>query len=143
MLSVRSAALSTELGEGPFLAAADAEASSRRPPRAYGAFAAVLRTLPQGEPGSLLSHYAADDFGLLVAPEGAGELVARALHGLETTIREFYDAADLSAGGLVGRDRFHGQVAVQAAGEKAGGIDGQAQLRGHLGQLVLQAVMPY
>ena len=45
MLSVRSAALSTELGEGPFLAAADAEASSRRPPRADGAFAAVLRTL--------------------------------------------------------------------------------------------------
>jgi len=64
----------------------------------------VLRTLSHEEPGSLLAHYAADDFGLLVSPEGAGELVGRALRGLEATIPEFYDAEDLSAGGLVGRD---------------------------------------
>ena len=95
--------------------------------------AAVLSTLANSEPGAFLSHYGADDFGLLLPTDRAPAVVLRAIQGIEATIGEFYDPADVSAGGVVGRDSRGGPIVVPL-GALVGGIaswggDGAPTLR--------------
>ncbi len=82
--------------------------------------AAILRTLSHEEPGSSLAHYGADDFAILLPPERAPELLGRAVQSLQATIGEFYDPADVAAGGLVGRDSRGGPVTVALGALVAG-----------------------
>jgi EAL domain-containing protein (putative c-di-GMP-specific phosphodiesterase class I)/GGDEF domain-containing protein len=82
--------------------------------------AAILRALSYEEPGSFLGHYGADDFGFLVSPERAVGVVGRAVEGLARMIGDFYDPADLAAGGIVSRDSRGGAAVVPPASLVAG-----------------------
>ncbi len=74
--------------------------------------AATLKTLSHEEPGSFLAHYGGDDFGVLVWPERASEIVLRAVQGISGAIGDFYDPEDLAAKGVVGRDSRGGPTVV-------------------------------
>jgi diguanylate cyclase (GGDEF)-like protein len=97
--------------------------------------AAILRTLSHEEPGSFLAHYGGDDFGFLMSPERSSEIALRAVQGLAGTIGDFYDAADLAAGGIVARDSRGGPTVVAPVALVAG-----VAVWGGAGQATLQAI---
>lgn len=92
----------------------------RRGDKLLAHVAAVLRTLATEEPGTLLAHYGADDFGFLLPPGRAVEAILRAVQGIEATVGEFYDPEDLAAGGIAGRDARDGAIVVAPAALVAG-----------------------